>query len=227
MIINADSAILSFWRVYRVPLFFAACSLVCVGFAIVLLVRYVYPQSDIEFRSVSFDHEVSTQSAQTNGLGKVYMVDVEGAIFHPGVIQVPSGSRVEDVLVRAGGLRDDADQAYIARYINRAMKVADGMKLYIPTMNETSYNNENKNNSDANVAQYNKIGNQSDAGGGVAGRISINAASKDQLDTLPGIGPVTAQKIIDNRPYQTVDELVSKKAVGQSVFETIRSLVDL
>jgi competence protein ComEA len=138
---------------------------------------------------------------------------------NPGVT-VQTGSRVGDVLEMAGGLRKDADSNYVAQSINKAMKVVDGMKIYIPSVAETSYINIKLPSSTVNdVAQSINTSNNSG--------ISINMASKDQLETLTGVGPVTAQKIIDNRPYQTLEELISKKAVGQSVFEKIKQQIDL
>jgi competence protein ComEA len=61
--------------------------------------------------------------------------------------------------------------------------------------------------------------------GSSTGSVNINQATEEELDALPGVGPVTAQKIISNRPYQSVDDLVSKKAVGQSVFSKIKDQV--
>ena len=57
--------------------------------------------------------------------------------------------------------------------------------------------------------------------------VNINTASETELDALPGVGPVTAQKIISNRPYQKIDDLVSKKAVGASVFSKIKDQISI
>ncbi|MBI2404837.1 helix-hairpin-helix domain-containing protein [Candidatus Gottesmanbacteria bacterium] len=59
------------------------------------------------------------------------------------------------------------------------------------------------------------------------GSVNINTASQNELESLPGVGPVTAKKIIDNRPYQTLEELVSKKAVGNALFEKIKGSLSL
>jgi competence protein ComEA len=94
------------------------------------------------------------------------------------------------------------------------MKVADGMKVYIPVIGETSHNLGTVVATPGTSSQNGVF-------------VSVNMASKDQLDSLAGVGPVTAQKIIDNRPYQTLEDLVTKKAIGPSLFEKLKNSLSL
>jgi len=127
----------------------------------------------------------------------------------------------------AGGLINNADKDYVAQNINRAMKVADGMKIYVPTIDETSHNSDS--NGIINTTSHNfgsvvvTPGTSSQNGS----YVSVNMASKDQLDSLPGVGPVTAQKIIDNRPYASLDDLVAKKAIGPSLYAKLKNMLSL
>lgn len=135
------------------------------------------------------------------------VVDISGAVEKPGVYDLSSEARVSDVIEAAGGVSEDADSVYIAKNINLAQKVTDGQKLYIPFASEQAQSTE-------------VLGQET-------GRVSINTANSAALETLPGIGPVTAEKIIKNRPYSSVDDLLSKKSVGPSVFADIKELVSL
>lgn len=136
-------------------------------------------------------------------------VDVSGAVLSPGVYSLPSGSRIEDAIKAAGGVTEEVDTQYLAKSINLAQKVSDGTKIYIPFSGEGGVS----------------------SGGSVAGAssgqepVNINNAGLDVLDKLPGVGPVTAQKIIDNRPYSGIEELLTKKSVSRSVYEKIKMLV--
>lgn len=132
------------------------------------------------------------------------VVDVSGEVTKPGVYQLPMGSRVEDVLQVAGGETGDADTDYIEKYLNRAAKVSDGQKLYIPAKSVQESASSVQNN-----------------------RININSASQAELEGLPGIGPVTAGKIVAGRPYQNISELVGRKIVGQKVYDQIKDQVSV
>lgn len=229
MDIERGRSFLSFVRVYRLPILFGGISFFLIVVSILLLVKSSYSDAPILFLDrhggvISAVSNISSDSASTIKL----VVDVEGAVKNPGVVSLMSGSRVEDAIRAAGGLRSDADTDYIARSLNKAMKVADGMKLYIPSKTETSHNGDcSTSQNDGDVVQSCGLVATIEKSSQNATHISINTASNEQLDTLPGIGPVTAQKIIDNRPYQTIEELVTKKAVGQAVFEKIRNQIDL
>lgn len=133
-------------------------------------------------------------------------VDVSGAVGKPGVYSLPSTSRVHDALEMAGGLSDQANHEIVAQTINLAKPLTDGEKVYVPFMTEESGN---------------------EVLAATTGKTSINTATSTDLEELPGIGPVTAGKIIDNRPYSSVDELLSKKIVGQATFEKIQNDISL
>src|SRR3989338_2411148 len=139
---------------------------------------------------------------QGDPLNKI-IVHVDGAVNKPGVYELTVDSRVNDLVAAAGGLTEDAN----TQAINLAAKLSDGQKAHIASINDP-------------VSIKNP-----DTGSGVTGLINVNTASEAQLDTLPGVGPVTAGKIIASRPYSSVEELLSKKAVGRATFDKIKDLV--
>ena len=143
------------------------------------------------FKNQGSSGEIEILSAHSNDPinQSEIVVHVDGAVANPGVYDVPTGSRVTDVIGAAGGLTDDADQTKI----NLAAKVADGSKVYIPKLGEAL---------SASTFQGDSL-----KGGSQTNLVNINTASEAELDTLPGIGPVTAQKIIVSRPYSSLEEL--------------------
>lgn len=143
------------------------------------------------------------------------VVDVAGAVLKPGVYKLPAAARLQEALIAASGLADDADREYLSKNLNLAAKLTDGAKIYIPTIGEGITHS-------ASSGQAGTTGRGGMVAGSVSGLVSINTGSQGELEDLPGIGPKTAQKIIDNRPYSSVDELLTKKVVGQKVFGEIR-----
>lgn len=148
------------------------------------------------------------------------MVDVSGAVLKPGVYELPSNSRVQDALSAAGGLADKADHQGIAKTMNLASKVADGLKLYFPYQGETSVLGVSNATSTIDSVSGNS-GSTTSSGG----LININLDSQSDLEELPGIGEVTALKIIKGRPYGSISDLKTKKIVGESVYGKIEKLI--
>jgi competence protein ComEA len=183
-------------------------------FSLVLLAKSSQNAIPIQF---SEDNVEASHSS-----GKGVMIDVAGAVQKPGVYSMPSGARVEEALTQAGGLRDDADSSWIEKHINRATKLSDGMKVYIPTEYETSHN-FTIDETQLDVAQSIQTGMVSSNDS----LVSINTASQSELESLPGVGPAIATKIIAHRPYINLSELVAKKAMGFALFEKIKSLIGL
>src|SRR3989344_3125996 len=135
-------------------------------------------------------------------------VDVEGEVIKPGGYELSQDARVQDALIAAGGLTSDANR----KAINLAAKIVDGQKIYVPAEGEIV----------TGTTRSTSSGQAS-----ITGLISVNSASTSELEELPGIGPVTAGKIIDNRPYGSVEELLERKIVGKATYEKIRDLISL
>ena len=144
------------------------------------------------------------------------VVDVQGAVLRPGVLRLDPGSRVADAIAAAGGYGPRVDAERAAREINLAAVLADGDRILVPSRDDA-----------AGPGPGGASGEPGDAPAG-DGLVDLNRASADELDKLPGVGPVTAQKIIDARteqPFASVDDLRAREVVGQSVFEKLRDLV--
>jgi len=210
----------SFLTTYKLPLIFGSVSIIAVILSIVLLVQTFQTSTPIEFVSGS---ALGTQSSELQGI----LVDVEGAVASPGAKTLPVGSRVEDALNKAGGISNNADTDYVAKILNRAQILTDGMKIYVPpqTPTQTSYNPDTL--TQQTLTSHNISTTTNNQDGLVGPIISINFATAAELDTLPGVGPATVTKIIANRPYQSLDELVTKKSVGKTLFDKIKNRLSL
>jgi competence protein ComEA len=167
---------------------------------------------------------------ESNNLPKMaekYYVDISGAVKKPNVYQVNPGTRLKEVLDMAGGISDQADQNFFARNFNLARFVSDQEKIYIPSIEEINSGLFTENSRSFDFISPVNQPSQSDETDNQSSKISINQASEQELDQLPGIGPVTAKKIIDNRPFTTIEDLLNKKVVSQSVFNKIKDLIEL
>lgn len=194
---------------YKFPLILAGLGLIFLLLGIVFAIKTQYASQEVVFSE-------ATSSAKTK-----IQVDIEGAVMAPGVYEVEEGSRITAALAQAGGLSTAADREWLAKNMNLAAKVVDGGKIYIPSLAETS---EGKTPFDSSGGKQN-LNNLSNLLGVTTGKVNINTASQAELEALPGIGPVTAGKIISGRPYQTVEELKSRKVVGNALFEKIKDLI--
>jgi competence protein ComEA len=142
------------------------------------------------------------------------VVDVEGAIRAPGVYTMPVGSRVADAVRIAGGATAAADLATV----NLARPIADGERVYIPRKGE---------------APPPQAAGGDPAGGGslgsAGGKVNINTASVGELNSLPGIGDVLAQRIVDYRtqhgPFHDIKDLMKVEGIGQKKFDSLKDYV--
>jgi competence protein ComEA len=151
-----------------------------------------------------------TTSAASPGAYGLLVVDVAGAVVRPGVYRLAPGSRVADAVAAAGGFAPRVDAARVAAELNLAALVRDGDRIVVPTRDA--------------------VGVTGGPGGppATAGPIDLNHATAEQLDTLPGIGPVTAAKIVASReaqPFRSVDELRSRGLIGEKTYDKLKSLV--
>ncbi len=152
------------------------------------------------------------------------VVDVDGAVAHPGLYKLPPGSRVQAALAAAGGLSPQAD----AHRINRAAKLHDGQKLYVLSQGESAPPLAASNGQGCE-GQSCTSADGADAGSDAEGQglVNINTANATQLTQLPGIGPAIAQKIIDyrtaNGPFTSVDDLTKVPGIGAAKLAQIKS----
>jgi competence protein ComEA len=153
------------------------------------------------------DPFATMEPSTSDGLGGELVVDVEGGVVSPGVHRLPAGSRIADALEAAGGYAESADLEAAAQALNLAAALVDGQQVYVPV-----------------------VGALSGGSGGVdeVGLVNLNRASQSELEALPGIGPVTAEKIIaarEEQPFTTLDELVTRDVLTARQRDQIADLV--
>jgi competence protein ComEA len=148
-------------------------------------------------------------TTRTGGGSQVVVVDVVGAVRRPGLYRLPHGARVADAVASAGGTTAKA----AVELVNLAATVADGEQIVVPRKG----------------AAGSLGGPGSVAPGATSGPVHLNSATLEQLDSLPGIGPVTAQKILDYREqhgaFGSVDELDAVPGIGPARLEQLKELV--
>ncbi len=134
-------------------------------------------------------------------------IHVAGEVHRPGVYELPFGSIVQDAIDAAGGLSGEASHDRI----NLAAKLEDGQQVYVPEVSESVPLSSNP--------------------AGSSEKISINTASAPDLERLPGIGPVLAQRIVEyreqNGPYQRLEDLLEVEGIGPSKLESLRDYVQV
>ncbi|MGG3469354.1 helix-hairpin-helix domain-containing protein [Neobacillus pocheonensis] len=158
--------------------------------------------------------EKKSQEDQNKQPEKI-MVDIKGQIKQPGVYQANTGERVIDVISRAGGLTEQADQGQV----NFAEHVQDEMVIYIPAKGEEGLVSAG---STGGVAPLGSAGQNE-------GKINLNKADESELQNLPGIGPAKAAAIIEYRntsgPFKAVEDLKNISGIGDKTFEKLKDLV--
>jgi competence protein ComEA len=149
----------------------------------------------------------SNQPAQPSEI--LIYIDVAGKVRTPGVYQLPEGSRVIDALAAAGG----AKRGISTSHINLARKLSDGEQIFI---------------SNKKVVLRPPVGGRKAI---ITGKVSINSANKPELDSLPGIGPVLADRIIKyrsaNGPFTAIEDLLKVSGIGESIFAKMSARLTL
>jgi competence protein ComEA len=139
------------------------------------------------------------------------VVEVSGAVRQPGLVRLPRDSRVADAIAAAGGYAPTVDTD-AARALHLARPLADGDQVRVPARGDPAA----------------EVGGSVGTPDGSAAPIDLNTATAEQLDTLPGVGPATAKKIIDartERPFASLDDLRDRKVLGPATLDRIKDLI--
>lgn len=139
------------------------------------------------------------------------VVEIVGAVREPGVFRLAAGSRVADLVERAGGFGPRVDTERTTRDVNLAATLRDGDRVRVPSRDDPLETTPEA---------------ASEPSG--SGPLDLNTATAEQLDTLPGVGPVTVEKILaarDEAPFTSVDDLRTRGLVGEKTFERIRDAI--
>lgn len=185
---------------------------------------------EISTMEIESSKTLKVSETQTDEVQNLIFIDIQGAVYKPGVVRVPEGIILQEALSYVSGIREDvADLDFIAKNINRASVVIPNSYIYIPF--KTDSNDENIKNSLLESPYSPKI-----SGGSYSvnskisttsiqsnGKVNINTASLSQLDTLDGIGPTKAQAIIDYRnsvgPFKSPSDIMNVSGIGQATFD--------
>ena len=151
---------------------------------------------------------------------RALVVHVVGAVRRPGLFRLPEGARVADAVRRAGGAVGGADLAGL----NLAAPLVDGTQVLVPRRADLSASPGG-----GAGASSSGVAGAGAAASGAGRRISLSSATVEELDELPGVGPVTAQKIVDYRtehgPFGSVDDLDAVPGIGPARLDQLRDLV--
>ena len=172
-------------------------------------------RTDTGSADASDDDESSSDSKKAIATSEVY-VDVDGAVVTPGVYRLREGARVAQAIDAAGGLTPEADVAGL----NRASKVVDGQKIYVPHVGEQQT---------VDAVAGSGPGEASVGASVASDLVNINTANAAELQTLTGVGPSMAQSIIDERtqngPFTSIDDLMRVSGIGEKKFAKIKDCI--
>jgi competence protein ComEA len=156
-------------------------------------------------------------SVEPSGVAGQIVVDVAGAVVNPGLYRLGTGARVGDAIDAAGGFSPRVDVARVGLEVNLAATLTDGDQVRVPSRDDPAAPGSGGNGTTG-----------AGGSGGAGGLVDLNTATQAELEELPGIGPVTAGKIIAARseaPFKSIDELRERGLVGEKTFEQLKTLV--
>lgn len=171
---------------------------------------YLYTQEDT---TAIVTNNIQNVNEQEDTKITVY---VSGEVNTPGLVQLSSDSRVADAIKACGDFTPLADKTKI----NLAQKVTDGMQIQVNSKEPIGTSNEKVNDINSNISNNDNS---------FSNLININTATKEELDTLPGIGPATAQKIIDYRQehgnFSSIEDIKNVKGIGEAKFNKMQDKI--
>ena len=202
---------------------------IVIGTLMVMFIGYyiIKKQDDYKYKEIETIIEEDSAANAVNYEEKIedtsIIVHVTGAIKKDGIIKAKQGDRIADVIEKAGGITEEADLSKV----NLAYRVSDGQKIYIPSINEKDFQTETEeyitNEAGKNIIVEEKETNKE--------KVNINTATQTELETLSGIGPSTALKIInyrnENGKFKTKEDIKNVPGIGEQKYESIKENINI
>ena len=188
----------------------------------IILLNYVYSRESNNSQEIEnlTTKESSEVNQNTEEEKKEIVVHVAGAVQTEGIIFLQEGDRISEAIEKAGGTTEEADMSQI----NLATQLEDGMKVYIPKKGEEV---ETQTASQINLAQETTKQNTQKQ----TSKININKATQGELETLPGIGPSTASKIVayreENGKFGSIENIKDVSGIGDAKYNSIKDLITI
>ncbi|MFC4022731.1 helix-hairpin-helix domain-containing protein [Oceanobacillus longus] len=160
-----------------------------------------------DLHAVTPSENLLEQKSESSQNSNMAIIDVKGAVLKPGVYEIKLDSRINDIILMAGGFTADADQSQV----NLAQKVQDEMIIIVPT-------------TEADVPAGETLTNSN-------GKVKINYATPAEIEALPGIGPTKAQAIIqyreENGNFQSLEDLLQVSGIGEKTLENMKDEIQI
>ena len=180
-----------------------------------ILINYVYSRkTNFEKEEIStYEENENVELKEEAEEEKEIVIHIAGAVKTEGIIFLKEGARLNEAIEKAGGTLEEADMTQV----NLACQLEDGMKVYIPKKGEVMEENQ------TDTATSEKENNNTSK------KININKATQSELETLPGIGPSTAEKIISHREekgkFKTIENIKDVSGIGEAKYNSIKDFI--
>ena len=212
-------------------------SIITLGVAYYAYIMKTNDEFNVEKQSLEIENTTEENTEENNEAKEEkskIIVHVSGAVKNEGIVELEEKARVVDAIEAAGGVTENA----YMKEVNLAEPLEDGMKIYIPTKEEVEKEEAEQGGSGSYITSGSSISSQSKSNiqdktstNSKNKKVNINTASKEELDTLPGVGESTANKIIsyrnENGKFKSIEEIKEVSGIGDSKFEQIKDLIEI
>lgn len=195
------------------------------GIVAIGIMYFIYNKNQVK-EDINIENEILVNNVITNENNTnddIVVIHITGSVKNPGIVKLKEGSRIEDAIEAAGGLTENAD----ITKVNLAYVVEDGTKIKIPSASEEDIGDEDiidSKSGDNIIIEENTISSNNSTQ-----TININKATEKEFETLPGIGPSLASKIIEyrnqNGKFGSIEDIKNVNGIGDSKYEKIKDLI--
>jgi len=192
---------------------------------------YVYAKDNQDITTQELENNIQTNETETEEefSDDTIFVHVSGAVNKEGLVELKTNSRISDAIEKAGGIREDAN----TDSINLAYKLEDGMKIHIPTKQEVEKQTNNEDSTQSHITTSSGVSTNQEQSQNQQTtqntKVNINTASQEQLETLPGVGPATATKILtyrkENGKFKKIEDIKQVTGIGEAKFEKMKEYI--